>query len=529
MQAVADAIVVAWGWRRAAIAMAAGAASALAMAPFDLVPILFVTMPVIVWLLDGAVAPEGSGLLARAWPAVSVGWCAGFGYFLAGLWWLGAAFLVDAEKFAWLMPAAVVSLPAALALTWAFGAAVARMFWSDGWPRVLSFAGAMAGAEWLRGHILTGFPWNALGYALMPAPPLMQIASLVGLWGATLFAFFLFATPVLFIGPEGSRRGRLAVIGVAALLLALDFVFGILRLHDAGREVVANVRLRLVQPALDQRLKMQVGRDDEILKRYLDLSASVRGPDRRGVASATHLIWPESAFPFLLAERPAALSAIGALLPAGTTLITGAARADRTAKAVYNALYVINDRGEITQTYDKLHLVPFGEYLPFQAWLESLGLRQLTQLPGGFTAGKEAKAIALRDAPSFAPLICYEAIFPGAVVPSGERPGWLLNVTNDAWYGNTPGPRQHLRQAVVRAVEEGLPLVRNGNNGISAIVDAYGRVTAELGLGETGVLDGPLPVRLDVTFYARFGDAVFLVLLITCWAFALVGRRRTGD
>ena len=513
MQFVANSIIVLWGWRRFAAAFAAGALSALAFAPFYVVPILWLTVPAFVWLIDGAEPRAEARSLRRLIPAAVVGFAFGFGFFVAGLWWIGAAFLVD-PQFVWLLPIAVTFLPAILALFWAFGAALARAFWFDGWPRILVFAVAMAAAEWLRGHLFTGFPWNAFGYALTPVPLLMQSAALVGIWGLTLVAFLVFAAPVVLVGVGRRFRGARRLAMFCVLLLVGDVGFGVYRLSAGPDALVPDVHLRIMQPSIPQDEHWQEERGPETMQRYLDLSRS--GPD--GLTAITHLIWPESAFPFLLTERPEALSAIADLLPKGTTLITGAARAEHvsgadTPRLIYNSAYVIDDAGEIRGAYDKVHLVPFGEYLPFRSLLTLLGLRQLIALPGGFSPGDQLRTLAVPNAPPAGPLICYEVIFPGAVVEPANRPAWLVNLTNDAWYGDTPGPYQHFLQARVRAVEEGLPLVRAANSGISAIVDGHGRILGSLALGLVGVVDGGLPAALPPTPYARFGDLIFLVLL----------------
>lgn len=526
MQALADAIIVLWGWRRFTVSLIAGGLSALAFAPFYAFPILWLTVPVFVWLIDGAETAEHATWFRRLLPAAVVGFGFGFGFFIAGLWWIGAAFLVDAGRFAWALPLAVVALPALLALFWAVGAAVARAFWSEGWPRLLVFAGTMAIAEWLRGHLLTGFPWNAFGYALTPAPLMMQSASLVGIWGVTLAAFFIFAVPTLLVDDSGQeRRAGRGALGVAAALLLGHVGFGAIRLAGGADPLVPGVHLRVVQPAIPQNERWAADRSDDTMNRYVDLS---RGSGS-GMEGVTHLIWPESAFPFLLTERPSALDAIADLLPKGATLITGAARAERIAGSddpplVFNSAYVIDDSGEIRAAYDKVHLVPFGEYLPFRSVLGSMGLRQLIALPTGFSPGQRLRTLSLSDAPPFGPLICYEIIFPGDAVETGNRPGWLLNLTNDAWYGSTPGPYQHFLQARVRAVEEGLPLVRAANSGISAIIDAHGRVLESLDLERAGVVDGGLPVRLPPTPYGRFGDLIFFVLVVVNFCAALIGK-----
>lgn len=529
MERIANAITVLSGWRRFAVAFGAGLVSALALAPFNLFPLLWLTMPVLVWLIDGAIADPGRRGLARLVPAALVGWAFGFGYFLGGLWWIGAAFLVDADDFAWLLPFAVLILPAGLALFWSLGAAAARAAWGTGWSRILVFAVAMSASEWLRGHVLTGLPWNAFGYALAPAPMMMQSASVVGLWGLTLAAFVIFAAPAAL---AGGRKGGLAFAACAAGLLALHLGFGALRLAAANDASVEGVSLRLVQPSLDQSEKWQVANEEAIVRRYLDLSDGGAGAEGRGL-TATLLIWPESAFPFLLTQRPEVLAAIAALLPPGTTLITGAARAEpgvervTAATPVFNSIYVIDDAGGITAAYDKVHLVPFGEYLPVRPLFDALGIRQLITLPGGFEAGDRRRTLRLDSAPPMGPLICYEAIFPAEIVDIEDRPEWLLNLTNDGWFGVTPGPYQHFAQARLRTVEEGLPLVRVANSGITAIVDAYGRVRGSLGLGEVAVLDGELPASLPPTPYARFGDWVFLLLLVVvAGTAALAGLHR---
>jgi apolipoprotein N-acyltransferase len=312
------------------------------------------------------------------------------------------------------------------------------------------------------------------------------------------------------------------------LLLAAHVGFGAFRLATATDAVLADVRLRIVQPAIEQNEKWQEENEDAIFRRHLELSDAAASPERSGIDSVTHLVWPESAFPFLLTERPDALAALATLLPDGTTLLTGAARSERVdANApaqIFNSVYVIGDDGEILDAYDKVRLVPFGEFLPFQSALESLGLRQLTELPGGFAAGPHRRSLALADAPPFSPLICYEIIFPDAATEPGNRPGWLLNLTNDAWFGNTPGPRQHFLQARLRAVEEGLPLVRAANSGISAIVDAYGRVTASLGVSRSGVVDGELPASLPPTMYSLYGGRIFIGMLVAAVAAAAFGQ-----
>jgi apolipoprotein N-acyltransferase len=527
LRRTAHAVMLAWGWRRCAIAGAAGAASALAMAPFFAWPVLFVTFPLLVWLIDGAAGPWG-----RPVGAMLVGWCFGFGYFVAGLYWIGIAFLVDAKTFAWLIPFAVLGLPAYLAIFTGLGAALAGLVWSRGPARVLALAAAMTIAEWLRGHVLTGFPWNAFGYALTEPLALAQVVSLAGLWGLTFIAVAIFAAPaVLADDPDDTRRRWMPML-LAVVALAAMAAYGVVRLSGAPTRFVAGVKLRIMQPDLPQDLKFNYAARHDVMKRYLALSDKAAGPDRQGMRDVTHLIWPESAFPFLLTREPEALAQIAALLPPNAVLITGAARAadaepDGRLMHAYNSIYVINHDGSISSVYDKVHLVPFGEYLPYQSLLESLGLSALTKQRGGFLAGDRRRPLAVPHAPAAWPLVCYEIIFPGDDIPlDAERPRWLLNLTNDGWFGDSTGPPQHFQQARVRAIEEGLPLVRAANTGISAVVDPVGRIVRALPVGAEGVIDSGLPAALAPTVFARFGNSAAVVLLLAAFVLCAGARRR---
>ncbi len=522
IRAVANAVILSWGWRRAAIAFAAGALSVLALAPFHLWPILFLTFPVAVWLIDGSAAGRLDGVPAAA----IAGWCFGFGYFLFGLYWVGHAFLVDAKTFGWLLPFAVTALPAGLAIFTAAGFAFARLIWPRGAMRIIALAVALTTAEWLRGHLFSGFPWNSYGYTLTEPLVLAQSASILGLWGLTFIAVAIFASPATLADELNDTRRRAAPLLIGVLVLAAMTGFGAWRLAQNPTRFVDKVQLRIMQPNLPQDEKFNYAARQKVMNHYLSLSESATGPQNTGLRGVTHLIWPESAFPFFLTRDGDAMAQIAELLPAGTVLITGAARAADPAPGrpvrAYNSVYVIDHDGTVLSVYDKVHLVPFGEYLPFQTALEKLGLMQLTKLPGGFLSGDRNRSYQLAGAPRMLPLICYEIIFPGAVVPAGERPGWLLNVTNDAWFGISSGPYQHFQQSRVRAIEEGLPLVRAANNGISAVVDPFGRIVRELALGTEGVLDSPLPLAAPATMYARFGDGIAGLLVA---AFLLIVLR----
>jgi apolipoprotein N-acyltransferase len=545
---LAQTIVSARGWWRILIAFLAGAASTLALPPTNVWPVPFVTFSILVWLVDGAAGTRLGGVLAAA----SAGWWFGFGYFLAGLYWLGHAFLVDAKTFGWLLPFAVTALPAAMAIYTALGLALARAIWTRGAIRILALAVALTLAEWLRGHLFSGFPWNTYGYALISPLWLAQGAALIGIWGLTFLAVAIYASPAALADPRTDTTRPWVAPALSGVVIAALAIYGAARLAGTSTNYVEGVHLRIMQPNLQQDDKFNYARKQQVMDRYLALSDRKDGPQSTGLRGVTHLIWPESAFPFFLTREPDVLAQISALLPKGTVLITGAIRAPDSRGVVnraYNSIYVIGDDGSILSVYDKVHLVPFGEYLPFQDLLERLGLEQLTKVRGGFIPGERRQNQPAPGAPNFLPLVCYEIIFASDAVPhseqpnwlyrhlgryfdwpfvagNGARPGWLLNLTNDGWFGASAGPYQHFQQARVRAIEEGLPLVRAANTGISAVVDPLGRVVASLPLGVEGILDAPLPRPLAPTLYARLGDAPAGLMVLGGLGWVMLSRRR---
>ena len=529
------------GWHRQAAAFVAGALSVLAQAPFHFWPILFFTLPALVWLIDNVIdsAVETNAASRRQLfkKAFRLGWFFGFGYFLFGLYWIGKAFLVEAGVYLFLMPVAMTLMPAGLALFYAFAIGLAALAWKPGVSRVLVLAVALALTEYLRGHILTGFPWNALGHVFTGEAGLSQLSSLLGPNALSLICVLVFASPAISLSKDQSGSTRLArfrPVLIMVLLLLSASAWGHYRLYNAIDKDVPGVVLRLVQPNIKQVDKWRAGNAAPIYRTMLTLSALKTSRSPGGLNGVTHLIWPESALPFFMARSPQALQGIDELLPEGVTLITGAMRY-KTSKdahkgpdrAVYNSLFVLDDKAEITQTFDKKHLVPFGEYLPFQSLLKSFGLRQIVQVRGQFETGRQPRLISLHNAPPFAPLICYEVVFPDEIIEREAQPKWLLNLTNDAWYGVSTGPYQHFVQSRIRAIEQGLPMVRVANTGISAVVDPYGRVRQSLPLASGGVIDAKLPQAIEKTIYARFGNWLFLLLLsVTTGVILLIERTR---
>lgn len=514
LMVVPNTCLIAWGTRRFAIAFAAGAASALALPPYGYIAILLVTFPCLVWLLDGAIEIGRKGVSNRFRAGFLIGWWFGLGYFLAGLWWVGSAFLVEADRFAWLIPFAVLAMPVGLALFTGVAIGVAARFWNDRWDRVLTLSVSLSAADWIKGHIFTGFPWNAFGYVFSDILTLAQSASLVGVYGLSFLAVTIFAMPAVLVG-HGRLGGRVVGLVVAITLMAAMFCFGFVRLQVWEGPGDTELDIRIVQPAISQQEKWRPENRARIFQDYLDLSQRPLGGDAR-IGHQRMLIWPESAVPFLLTQEPGALFRISQILNSQTSLVTGAIRAEQNSEGsvYYNSVYLIDSDGAVRDVYDKVRLVPFGEYLPLQSLLARFGVEKLVDVPGTFRPGFRQKVLQAADGRPFLPLVCYEAIFPDLSGIDGSRPDWLLNVTNDAWFGSTPGPYQHFAQARMRAIEQGIPLVRAANTGISAIVGAKGRINSALPLLEAGVVDGRLPGRLSHTLYGTFGDRVFGLLVI---------------
>lgn len=524
-------------WRKFAIAVVSGAISVLALAPFFFWPVLFITLPHLVWLIDGV--DDSLPARERAVSAAWIGWLFGFGYFSAGLFWVGEAFLVAADDFLWALPFAVTLLPAGLALFFAAAVGAARVMWRPGVGRILALAVLITLTEWVRGHIFTGFPWNNLGYAFTSPLSLAQIVSVIGVYGLTSWVVMVTAIPAV-MAADAFKRGADVLhqsqgVVVAALCVVVLWGFGSWRLSSAPLTYLENVKMRIVQVSVPQREKWIPTNQERIFADHLNLS----GINERGEADKlngiTHVIWPEVALPFLPLEIPVVAERIGTLLPEGTHLITGALRRDPPEQPVsgtqnqtqsaqpqrrraFNSMIVYDDAGRPVTIYDKIHLVPFGEYLPFQHTLESIGLRQLSRMRGGFTPGTEPRPfLNVGRLTKIAGLICYEAIFPGQVsagVRPNDRPNLYINITNDGWFGNTTGPRQHFQQARVRAIEMGVPLLRAANNGISAMIGPAGRVQHRLALNTKGTLDSQVPAVLAPTLYARFGDWIVFAQLV---------------
>jgi apolipoprotein N-acyltransferase len=489
------------GWRRLLFAFAAGAVSATSFAPLGIFPALLLGTAALVLLIDGA-SPRP---VRRA---ASAGWAFFFGQYLVGLHWIGFAFLIDPANHLWQMPFALLSMPAGLALFGALACGLAAAVWQPGPGRVLVLAVLLAAAEWLRGHILTGFPWNLSGYGWGASLAILQSASLMGIYGLSFFTIALGASLAELV----DRRWRLSAVLVA--LFAILWGYGTWRLAATPVPDVPRVSLRLVQPNIPQREKYQRRLLLRNWQRLMDLSLR---PANKEIGTPTHIIWPEAATGFPVARAPGMLEQIARFTARGQTLMTGSDRIEEADGELtfYNSLYFFSPGQVPPVVYDKFHLVPFGEYVPFADILNRIGITKLTT-GGGFSSGDKPHVFGLSGAPLVTALICYEVIFPRAVTdPTAPRPAWLVNITDDSWFGPWAGPRQHLLIARTRAIEEGLPIARAANTGISTLIDPLGRLRAPLALNRMGTVDTRLPIALPPTLYVRFGDLLFWIFLVT--------------
>ncbi len=515
MNKIAELIMLSFGWRRSLLMIFAGVLAAFSAPPFFILPLLFIALPLWIWALDGA--EKGKGLSAIFGAAFFIGWFFGLGYFVVSLHWIGAAFFVDGGWIIILMPLAIFALSAILALFWGFASALAHLFWSDNFWRVLSFSLFLSLFELLRGFLFTGFPFNLLGYSLTLSDELAQITSLIGIYGTSFIAIFLASLPALIWPRENSLFPQGATI-LALIIISLGglFFFGQYRINNINLSERLDIKLRLVQPAIDQSQKWQANNQTLIMEKLFALSQKKLSENSAGISGVTYVIWPEAAIPFFLSDYPSYLAQIGSILPIGKSLITGAPRkqfGENSENQSYNSILVINSAGEIISSYDKNHLVPFAEYLPFENFFSRFGIKQFVPGNEGWSAGRIRKLIKSPGAPSFLPLICYEAIFSGQLGDEVKNADFILNLTNDAWFDGSIGLRQHFYHARIRAIEEGRTLIRVANSGITAMIDPLGRISASLKEREAAILDVTPFAPLKSTIFSQYGYRPFYLFL----------------
>ena len=468
---------------RLALPLGLGALAALGQAPFGLWPLTILGLAGGVLLLQRAAS-------LRA--AMLTGWLLGTGYFLLALVWIVQPFLVDPVRYGWMAPFALVFLAGGLALFWGLAFGLAKRV-GTGWALVAT----LTLAELLRGYLFTGFPWALPGHVLVDTP-LAQLAAIIGAQGLGLVVLAL----AVVLAGLAQRRWVPAVLTVAAVFAM--WIWGGQRpetLDLQGRPV-----LRMVQPNAPQHQKWDPDYAPVFFRRSLEFTAA-------GAQRPDLIVWPETALPVLLDDAERAYQIIhDASGP--VPMVLGGERLDDG--ALYNSAVVLGADGQPGQVYDKHHLVPFGEYIPLGDLAARFGIHGLAAKEGnGFAAGPGPRLLDLGPRLGRAlPLICYEAVFPNDASHPDPRPDFLLQLTNDAWFGTFSGPYQHLAQARLRAIEQGLPLARAANTGVSGMIDPWGRVTAQIPLGQAGWVDAPLPKALPATPFTRWGDWLALGLAV---------------
>ncbi len=495
----------------------AGGVTGFSFAPFYLFPLLAISFPLLLLALPRA---------GRLWTAYAYGWYFGFGQFFTGLIWIATAFEVDDRYPATAGYLAVGGLAIVLAI---FSGLATAAFWKSfhtkdpkkhALPMILSFVVIWSLSEWMRGHAFTGFPWNLTGYVWGFSDIMLQTTALWGIYGLGVFTLFLALIPYLLI--QLPTKPGYRMMGVAVIMVGGMAVYGVAQL-SSSTQFNDQVKLKIIQANINQQDKWDPAKKADNFLKYLRMSKS---PPAQGI---THVIWPETSVIYFLDTDDSRRFLISDVLNENAVLMAGYPRVQRSPEfQAWNSLVEVDHEGNVRNIYDKYHLVPFGEYTP-DFLSDSLSFLGLGMMVEGFSysRGTGIRTLHRDGMPPVGVLICYEIIFPGAVVDPKDRPDWLLNITNDAWYGTFSGPYQHLLQTRVRAIEEGLPVIRSAGTGISAVIDSYGRVKKSLGLNKQGVIVSPLPVkRVAATPYSVTGDGVFFILLGLFYGLSFLARRR---
>ena len=469
--------------------MLLGIAFSYAFQPYNFAPVVLILLPLLVWVIDRA--PTVRSAFVR-------GWFFGFGLYIKGMSWVGYSFTMQSEVPEWLAPIAVVALATAMAAFKGIAFVIAKRLAVPGVMRLVSFVVAWLIAEVMQGTLFTGLPWLLLGSIWSDWTAMLQGAALVGVYGLSMATVFIAASPALFLEPKPTLSSRWTPVAAMSLLI-IWAGFGIGRLNITEVSTFPDFKMRLVQARVDQRDKWLSYLLEDHFSNHLQLTR--QGSAVGKAENIDLIIWPETAIPENLSRRTSLMRyRVSQLLDKGAHIITGAPRIIRSeggSRRIFNSLYALDENANLAARYDKFHLVPFGEYLPLGSFFRHFGLDQLTGGGEGFSEGPGPRSLKIAGVPAFSPLICYEVIFPDRVSDWQDRPEWLLNVTNDAWFGRSEGPYQHLALARMRAVEEGLAMVRVAGSGITAVIDPLGRDIASLPVDARGIIDSALPMPVD--------------------------------
>jgi apolipoprotein N-acyltransferase len=490
------------------VALIFGAVSCLAFAPFNFFPAAIISLSVFYFLLE-----KESEKKQIFW----LGFFYGFGYFLAGIYWISISLLVEAEKFAWLIPFALTLIPSALALYLALFAISYKFLnlklkLSQTYQKILLFSICWVAFEILRSLLFTGFPWNLIGYVWMFDVRFAQLSSIFGIYGLSAFAALISLLPILFF--KKNSTGDKIFAGILVLFFIGNFLFGFFYIDDKKLITTDKTKLRLVQANIKQEIKWDVEEKYKNLLKHIELTNSQSLDDVKAV------IWSETSVPYVIENNSELVKKLNFVMP----LITGGIRLERdeeNIKNVWNSVFVI-EKNSVKNFYDKHHLVPFGEYIPLQKFFPFI--EKITDGSVGFSEGDGPQTIATSGF-SFSPLLCYEVIFTDEIVQKNSRPDLLINLTNDAWFGVSSGPYQHFNMARMRAIEQGIPLARVAGTGITAFVDPFGRVVKKIDLNQEGIIDVDLIKNLAPTIYANYGYKPLMLLLAAMSLFLITTKK----
>lgn len=513
-------ILTAKTWVRHLVILISGAICSFAMQPFEFWPALLLGFSAY-WLLLTSFDKKRHAWLGS--------FLFGLGYFVAGTWWIGNALLVDGNPFLWALPFASVGFQALLALfPMVFGALSQHFFPGRSLPSYLFFIVMMSFAEWTRGHWFTGFPWNLFGMTWTSSLAFAQMASYGGIYLLSLFTVFLAALPgFLWLGLL-SKRGKTILAGLAIFISLVNYAWGYQRLQRHPTEYNKDVIVQVVTPNIPQGDKWNPDLTAANFYKTIRLMQpeAARSFGDRATGKSRVIVLPETALLPSVFQSPEAMKAIQSVLasyPEKTYLMSGALRHEYLEdgkKKYYNSLVAIDQAGATLTKFDKFHLVPFGEYMPYQKYIPVGPVVKFS----GFERGTGPAIWSLPGLPDLSPLVCYEIIFAGRVKPPQTHPKWMVNVTNDAWYGISPGPYQHLAQTIFRAIEEGMPVIRSTNTGISAVIDSMGRVVSASPLFEDYVQTLNLPEPVTGNIYSRYPDLIYFSAIILLLAVAILKR-----